>query len=177
MESLKNIVTGQFCIKKYWRLREKYINSKNGISKLYYYIRVKRIENKNNGETGISYHDSSAIFEGCPHFPHGLNGIIISRRSKIGKNVTILQQVTIGTKVTSKMTDEELHAPFIGDNCYIGAGAKIIGDVKIGRNTLIGANAVVMSDVPDNHVAVGIPARIIPSKNDYMLHKGDKNES
>ena len=56
-------------------------------------------------------------------------------------------------------------APTIGNNVIIGAGAKIMGDVKIGNNVTIGANAVVTHDVPDNCVVGGVPAKIIKYKN------------
>lgn len=85
---------------------------------------------------------------------HGLNGIIISHYAKIGKNCTIFQQVTIAQ-------DSENKSATIGDNCIIGAGAKIIGNVTIGNNVVIGANAVVTKDIPSNSTAVGSPARII----------------
>lgn len=49
----------------------------------------------------------------------------------------------------------------IGDNCMIGAGAVILGNIRIGNNVRIGANAVVTHDIPDNSVAVGVPARYI----------------
>jgi serine O-acetyltransferase len=49
----------------------------------------------------------------------------------------------------------------LGDNVFVGAGAKIVGGVRIGNNVKIGANAVVLSDVPDNSTAVGIPARVV----------------
>ncbi|HHD80170.1 MAG TPA: serine acetyltransferase [Campylobacterales bacterium] len=49
----------------------------------------------------------------------------------------------------------------MGDNCIISSGAKIIGPVKIGNNCIIGANAVVIDNIPDNCVAVGVPAKII----------------
>ena len=49
----------------------------------------------------------------------------------------------------------------IGDNCYMGLGAKIFGEVTIGNNVIIGANAVVVKDIPDNCVVGGIPAKII----------------
>ncbi len=75
---------------------------------------------------------------------------------KTGKNLSIGQGVTIGTKgVGHKGT------PVIGDNVYIGTGAKVLGDINIGNNVKIGANAVVICDIPDNSTAVGIPARII----------------
>lgn len=91
-----------------------------------------------------------------PLLPHGLNGIIISEKARIGSNVIIFQQVTIG--------GNEQGAPAIGDNCMIGAGAKIIGKVRIGSNVKIGANAVVVSDIPDNATAVGVPAIVVKVK-------------
>jgi serine O-acetyltransferase len=54
--------------------------------------------------------------------------------------------------------------PCIGNGVYIGAGAKVIGAITIGDNVTIGANAVVLKDVPDNHVAVGVPAVVKPRK-------------
>ncbi len=85
--------------------------------------------------------------------PHP-NGVVIHPRAVIGPNCLIFQQVTIGLRRGTE-------APFIGGHVDIGAGAKILGDIRIGKNAEIGANAVVITDVPDNCTAVGIPARII----------------
>lgn len=85
--------------------------------------------------------------------PHP-NGIVIHEDARIGDDCMIMQQVTVG------MIDEG-EVPTIGDRVYIGAGAKIIGKLTVGDGARIGANAVVMSDVPPNCTAVGIPARII----------------
>ncbi len=60
-----------------------------------------------------------------------------------------------------KNVDEPI-APVFGDNVDIGAGAKILGPIRIGNNVRIGANAVVLCDVPDDHVAVGVPAVVKP---------------
>ena len=79
---------------------------------------------------------------------------------KIGKNATIYNGVTIGLK-----HDTDIQGPTIGECVYIGTGAKILGAIKIGNNVSIGANAVVLTDVPDDSIAVGIPARIIPRKS------------
>lgn len=87
--------------------------------------------------------------------------IRIKYSCRIGRNCTILPGVVIGNK------NLECDGKFvtIGDNCYIGLGAKIFGEVKIGNNVIIGANAVVTKDVPDNAVVGGIPARVIKYKN------------
>lgn len=75
-----------------------------------------------------------------------------------GKNLTLQPGVVIGNKHLYGSENEHVT---IGDNCYIGLGAKIFGEVTIGNNVIIGANAVVTKDIPDNAVVGGIPARII----------------
>jgi len=86
--------------------------------------------------------------------------IIISGYARFGDNCIVRNGVTVGLK-----NIEEKAAPSIGSNVSIGAGAKILGNITIGNNVDIGANAVVLVSVPDNSLAVGIPARIIPKKN------------
>jgi serine O-acetyltransferase len=76
--------------------------------------------------------------------------------SRIGANVWICQQVTIGTTVTDETT---ISRPIIEDGATIYAGAQVIGKVRVGRNATVGANAVVTKDVPDGMVAVGVPAK------------------
>jgi serine O-acetyltransferase len=85
--------------------------------------------------------------------PHP-NGVVIHGEARIGDDCMIMQQVTVG------MIDEG-EVPVIGNRVYIGAGAKIIGKLVVGDGARIGANAVVVTDVPRNATAVGIPARII----------------
>lgn len=82
-------------------------------------------------------------------------GIVISGYAKFGDNCRIRNGVVVGLKNV-----EEAGAPIIGHNVDIGAGAKVLGKISIGNNVLIGANAVVICDVPDNSIAVGIPAVI-----------------
>lgn len=82
-------------------------------------------------------------------------GIVVSGYAKFGDNCRIRNGVVVGLKNV-----ENIAAPIIGDNVDIGAGAKVLGDIKIGNNVIIGANAVVISDVPDNSIAVGVPAVI-----------------
>jgi serine O-acetyltransferase len=98
-------------------------------------------------------------FKGIPLFPHGVYGIYISNAAEIGKGCVIFHQVTIGSNTLSDSKGQG--SPIIGDNVYIGAGAKIIGGIKIGSNCRIGANAVVYTDMPDNTVAVCSPTRLI----------------
>lgn len=97
------------------------------------------------------------------------SGIVISGSAIIGNNVNISQGVTIGVSSRGQMKG----VPIIGNEVYIGPGAKIIGKIKIGNNVAIGANAVVTKDIPDNAVAVGVPARIISynGSNEYILNK------
>ena len=82
-------------------------------------------------------------------------GIVISGYAKFGDNCRLRNGVVVGLKNVT-----EPCAPQIGNNVDIGAGAKILGNIKIGNNVYIGANSVVLTDVPDNAIAVGVPAVI-----------------
>lgn len=84
-------------------------------------------------------------------------GIVISGYAVFGDNCRIRNGVVVGLA----HTDDPV-APVIGDNVDIGTGAKILGRIRIGNNVTIGANAVVIRDVPDNSIAVGVPAVIKP---------------
>lgn len=85
-------------------------------------------------------------------------GVVINSKVRGGKNIVIESGVVIG--------DEKGQAPCLGNNIFIGAGAKIIGGVTIGDNVKIGANAVVVKDLPSNVTAVGIPAKVINRGNE-----------
>jgi serine O-acetyltransferase len=85
------------------------------------------------------------------------NGIVIHPEARIGANCLILQQVTIGMGNVPGV-------PVIGGHVDIGAGAKILGGIRIGDHAKIGANSVVLNDVPAGATAVGIPARVIGRK-------------
>ena len=132
-----------------WNLRNK-INSgcKKGSFKHKFLSRVYFAYLKRYG----SWIGLGAEFEGIPILPHEFYGIFISNNARIGKNVVIFHQVTIGSN--SLKDSKRNGSPTIGDNCYIGSGAKIIGKVNIGENARIGANAVVVKDVPANSVTV-----------------------
>lgn len=122
-----------------------------------YKIIADLIRNYNIRITGCDIGPSSIIGKGLV-LPHP-NGIVIGENSIIGEDVTILHQVTLGLKDKGII----LH-PNIGNNVFLGAGAKILGDIKIGNNVDIGANSVVITDLPDNCVAVGIPAKVVKFK-------------
>jgi serine O-acetyltransferase len=95
--------------------------------------------------------------------------IVVNGGARIGSNCRIHVDVNIGTT-----PGKDSSAPVIGDNCYIGPGAKIFGPIKIGPNTVIGANAVVGSDFPEGYQTIaGVPAQVISGKSsDGMLVKG-----
>ena len=97
------------------------------------------------------------IGAGCM-IPHG-QCIIIGSSCILGKNVTIYQGVTIGA-IAGKMKNGRVD-PVIGDGVMLGAGAKVLGPICIGNNSVIGANSVVIHDIPENSVAVGIPAKVV----------------
>ena len=85
-------------------------------------------------------------------------GVVINTSVQGGRHVVLEHQVTIGA--------EKQASPVLGDNVFIGAGAKIIGQVTLGNNVRVGANAVVVGDVPDNTTVVGIPAKPVKRHDD-----------
>ena len=96
---------------------------------------------------------------------YGGLGVVIQKRTFIGDDCHIDQNVTIGG--TSKKYD----VPKLGNHVYVGAGAKIIGPITIGDNVVIGANAVVVNDIPSGSLVVGIPGKVIKSnikKTEYV---------
>ena len=88
-------------------------------------------------------------------FGYGGIGVVIHKRTIMGKNCMVGSNVTIGGR------SGYYQVPIIGDNVYIATGAKVLGPITIGNNVIIGANAVVIDNVPDNAVVAGVPARII----------------
>ena len=93
-------------------------------------------------------------------FAYGAIGVVLHSQCEIGEKVIIGQGVTIGRQL------DPAGVPKIGNNVYISAGARILGDIKIGDNVIIGANSVVIADVPDNCIAAGVPARVIRKIDD-----------
>ena len=95
-------------------------------------------------------------------------GIIVGPEVRIGSYCNISQGVTIGQAGRGVKQG----SPVIGDRVYMGPGAKIFGGITIGNDVAIGANAVVTCDLPDNAVAVGVPARVVNlnSSRDFVLY-------
>jgi serine O-acetyltransferase len=86
-------------------------------------------------------------------FAHRGIGVVLNRNCRIGSRVQIGQNVTIGGSFGSGV-------PVIGDDVWIGPGVRILGSIRVGNNVILGANAVVVSDIPDNCIAVGVPAHV-----------------
>jgi serine O-acetyltransferase len=83
-------------------------------------------------------------------------GVVIGETAEVGANVTLLQGVTLGG---TSLKREKRH-PTLGDNVVVGAGAAVIGAIRIGDNSRIGAGSVVVREVPPNSVVVGVPGRV-----------------
>ena len=105
-------------------------------------------------KTGIEIHPGAQIGKGL-FIDHGM-GVVIGETTIIGDNCLLYQGVTLGG--TGK--DKGKRHPTLGDNVMVGAGAKVLGPINIGSNVKVAANAVVLSDIPENCTAVGVPARI-----------------
>jgi serine O-acetyltransferase len=105
--------------------------------------------------TGIEIHPGATIGRGL-FIDHGM-GLVIGETSEVGDGVTLHQGVTLGG--TGK--ERGKRHPTLGNNVYVGVGAKILGAVRIGDDARIGAGAVVLNDVPSNTTAVGVPAKVV----------------
>lgn len=151
LAKIRSRVNG-FDFEKFWKRRECVVNPAikcNTLLRLYYFYWVKRKEAKGGFTFGELYLSGSQFIT-PPRLPHGPIGIIVGHDAVIGANCTIFHQVTIaGGNVK------------IGNNVFIGAGAKILSNVTIGNNVKIGANAVVCEDIPDGSTCVLPKPRII----------------
>ena len=110
------------------------------------------------GLTGIEIHPGATI--GRRFFiDHGM-GVVIGETTEIGDDVMLYHGVTLGGQV---LTQTKRH-PTIGNGVTVGAGAKVLGPIKIGDRSAIGANAVVTKDAPADSILTGIPAKVRPRK-------------
>ncbi|NMA70096.1 MAG: serine O-acetyltransferase [Desulfitobacterium sp.] len=105
--------------------------------------------------TGIEIHPGAKIGQGL-FIDHGM-GVVIGETAVVGDNVTIYQGVTLGG--TGK--EKGKRHPTIGNNVFMGSGAKVLGSIKIGDNVKIGAGSVVTKPVPSNTTVVGVPGKVV----------------
>lgn len=105
--------------------------------------------------TNVDIHPAAQI--GRRVFIDHAIGVVIGETAEVGNDVMIYQGVTLG----GTSLDKVKRHPTIEDGVVIGAGAKILGNIRVGENAKIGANSVVIKDVPKDCTAVGIPARVI----------------
>ena len=126
----------------------------------YFYIKkhfliARYISEKAKRKTGIEIHPGATIGKGL-FIDHG-TGVVIGETAIIGNNATLFHGVTVGG--TGK--EKGKRHPTIGNNVFIGSGAKILGNIIIGDNVKIGANAVILKNVPSNVTIVGVPGKIV----------------
>lgn len=98
---------------------------------------------------------------------HNFSGIFLPRTT-VGDNFIVFQNVTVG-----HLRGQGGKPPQIGSNVFLGAGAKVMGDIKIGDNVVVGANSLVVTDVPDNCTVIGVPARIVSRDASWIQEKLD----
>ncbi len=112
--------------------------------------------------TGIEIHPGARIGYGL-FIDHGM-GVVIGETTEIGNNVLLYQGVTLG----GRGNGSGKRHPTIGDNVVIGSGAKVLGNIYIASGTKVGANAVVLESTREDSTVVGIPAKEIKKKSEYL---------
>ena len=118
--------------------------------------------------TGIEIHPGATIGKRL-FIDHGM-GLVIGETTEIGDDCTLYQGVTLGG--TGK--DVGKRHPTLGNNVMVGAGAKVLGPVKIGDNSKIAAGAVVLNEIPEQSTAVGIPAKVVKKKGQKVIGDTDQ---
>lgn len=139
------------------------------ISKFFYkhklYFIARFISEFAKRRTGIEIHPGATIGKGL-FIDHGI-GVVIGQTAIIGNNVTMFHGVTLGG--TGNEKTKKRH-PTIGNNVFIGSGAKVLGNITIQDNVKIGANAVIIKNVEKNSTIVGIPGYVV-KENDEKSKK------
>lgn len=109
--------------------------------------------------TGIEIHPGARIGPGF-FIDHGM-GVVIGETTEIGEDVTLFQGVSLGGN--GKDRGQKRH-PTLGNHVLVGAGAKILGNIRIGEGVRVGSNAVVLQSIPAHCTVVGIPGRVVRTK-------------
>ncbi len=141
-------------IRKYRKAHELYLRGE--------YYKARKISQKAALRTGIEIHPGAQIGKGL-FIDHG-HGVVIGETTIIGDNVTLYQGVTLGG--TGK--EQGKRHPTLEDNVMVSAGAKVLGSITIGANSKIGAGSVVLNDVPANSTVVGVPGKVVRSKDERL---------
>lgn len=130
------------------------------------YTLARIISQRARKKTGIEIHPGAKIGNNL-FIDHGM-GVVIGETAEVGDNVTMYHGVTLGG--IGGEPNAKRH-PTVEDNVMIGAGAKILGPITIGRGAKIGANAVVLKDVPPYTTVVGVPGKVVKSnRDDYLMY-------
>ncbi|MBN1559803.1 serine acetyltransferase [candidate division KSB1 bacterium] len=154
MALLRTLVCGGPFKYSFWMRSCQYLDSHSLLKYTFFPIAWLWLHHLNY-KFGISISYKTQIGSGFYIGHYG--GIVVNSKSIIGKNVNISHGVTLGLANRGRKKG----VPTLGDNIYLGPGAKIVGAVTIGNNVAIGANCVVTRDIPDNAVVIGIPGRVI----------------
>ena len=135
-----------------------------------YKFLARLISQASRRRTGIEIHPGAKIGKRLV-IDHGM-GIVIGETAEIGDDCLIYHGVTLGG--TGK--DVGKRHPTIGNNVLIGTGAKVLGPFKVGDNSRIAANSVVLSEIPDNSTAVGVPARVVKIDGRKVNYVGEVDQ-
>lgn len=140
----------------------------HALYKLHFKLLAAIISKRTKRRTGIEIHPAAKIEAGV-FIDHGA-GVVIGETAEVGAGTVIYQGATLGG--TGKECGKR--HPTVGKNCVISAGAKILGNIKIGDGAKVGAGAVVLKDVPAGATVVGVPARVVRMNgSDVGLQKCD----
>ena len=131
---------------------------------------ARLISQRSRHRTGIEIHPGAKIGKRLV-IDHGM-GIVIGETAEIGDDCLIYHGVTLGG--TGK--DVGKRHPTIGNNVLIGTGAKVLGPFKVGDNSRIAANSVVLSEIPPNSTAVGVPARVVKVDGRKVNYVGEVDQ-
>lgn len=160
----KNLFEAIFCYPSlkailYHRLAHSLYNKKR-------LVLARIISQRARRKTGIEIHPGAIIGRNL-FIDHGM-GVVIGETSIVGNNVTMYHGATLGG--IGGEPNQKRH-PTVEDDVMIGAGAKILGPITIGRGAKIGANAVVLEDVPPYTTVVGLPGKVVKvNKDDYLTN-------
>ena len=141
------LYSGYKAVRKYRRAHWFYLHNMKFIARY--------LSQRARSKTGVEIHPGATIGKGLA-IDHGM-GVVIGETTVIGDNCLLYQNVTLGG--TGKETGKR--HPTLGDNVMVGSGAKVLGPFKVGDNSRVAAGAVVLTEIPPNCTAVGVPARVV----------------